>query len=195
MEIKKLRVPERDYIITDSIVDGPGLRTTIFVQGCPHNCPGCHNPQTHDFNAGKLIDIEDIYKVIKLNKGVKGITFSGGEPFCQALAFSELAKRLKEDGYKIAVYSGWTFEELIQKNIPGAIDLLKNIDILIDGKFDKTQRSLDISFRGSKNQRILNVPKSLIENKAVWTEDPSWLVKEMSGFDIFPAKNIKEFGK
>lgn len=195
MEIKKLRVPEKDYIITDSIVDGPGLRTTIFVQGCPHNCPGCHNPQTHDFNAGKLIDIEDIYKVIKLNKGVKGITFSGGEPFCQALAFSELAKRLKEDGYKIAVYSGWTFEELIQKNIPGAIDLLKNIDILIDGKFDKTQRSLDISFRGSKNQRILNVPKSLIENKAVWTEDPSWLVKEMSGFDIFPAKNIKEFGK
>lgn len=194
METKKLRVPEKDYITTDSIVDGPGLRTTVFAQGCPHNCPGCHNPQTHNFNAGKLVNVEDIYKIIRLNKGVKGITFSGGEPFSQALVFSELAKKLKEDGYNIAVYSGWTFEDLIQKNIPGAIELLENIDILIDGKFDQTQRSLDISFRGSKNQRILDIPKSLSKNKAIWTDDPSWLVKEMGSFDIFPAKNIKEFG-
>lgn len=195
MEIDdKLLVPKNDYLIMDSIVDGPGLRTTLFVQGCPHNCPGCHNPGTHSFTQGQLVSIDSIYNLIKKDTGASGITFSGGEPFMQAEKLSLLAQKLKADGYDIAVYSGFTFEQLFSGNIKGAKALLSNVDILIDGKFDISQRSLEIPFRGSKNQRILDVPSSLEQQRAVWTTNSSWLIKECNTLDEFAPKDIRKFG-
>lgn len=153
-------------IVEDSIVDGPGIRTTIFCQGCPHHCPGCHNPETWEFGVGTKMEEEDILGIVQSNPLCKGVTFSGGEPFAQAEAFAKLAKMLKEKGYEVASYTGFTFEELVD-GTKEQKELLKIIDVLIDGPFIKEQKSLTISFRGSKNQRILNVPASLAAGNAV----------------------------
>ena len=161
-------------IVSDSIVDGPGIRTTIFCQGCPHHCPGCHNPETWDFGCGTMVPVEDLVDVVKANPLCRGVTFSGGEPFAQAAGFARLAKLLKEKGYEVASYSGFTFEELLE----GSEDqkaLLASIDILIDGPFLLAEKSLEIAFRGSRNQRILDVPKSLAEGKAVNVTSGRWL--------------------
>ncbi len=184
-------------LIKDSIVDGPGLRFTIFTQGCPHHCKGCHNPKTHDFKGGKLVTSEYILKEIASDRGATGITLSGGEPFCQAKVLAPLAKQLKQMGYEVASYSGWTFEELNSGKIPFAKELLENIDILIDGKFILEQRSLELSFRGSKNQRIIDVPKSLKAGFAVETNRIDWLGKEytLDKFDEFAPKDIKAMGQ
>ncbi len=160
-------------IVSDSIVDGPGIRTTIFSQGCPHHCPGCHNPETWDFGCGTEIPVEAIVDIVKSNPLCRGVTFSGGEPFAQAAAFAKLAKLLKEKGYEVASYSGYTFEELLE----GSEDqkkLLEAIDILIDGPFLLAEKSLEIAFRGSRNQRILDVQKSLAAGKAVETTSKRW---------------------
>lgn len=156
----------------ESIVDGPGIRYVIFVQGCPHHCEGCHNPQTHDFNGGRIEKFEEIIKSIKKNPLISGVTFSGGEPFCQSEALSELADEIKALGLNILTYSGFTFEELLKlgEKTPSVIDLLEKTDILIDGKFVLAQKSLMLKFRGSKNQRILDVKKSLEQNTAVLAE-------------------------
>lgn len=184
-------------LVKDSIVDGPGLRFTIFTQGCPHHCKGCHNPKTHDFKGGKLVTSEYILKEIASDRGATGITLSGGEPFCQAKVLAPLAKQLKQMGYEVASYSGWTFEELNSGKIPFAKELLENIDILIDGKFILEQRSLELSFRGSKNQRIIDVPKSLKAGFAVETNRIDWLGKEytLDKFDEFAPKDIKAMGQ
>ena len=161
-------------IVSDSIVDGPGIRTTIFSQGCPHHCPGCHNPETWDFGCGTDMPVEAIVDIVKSNPLCRGVTFSGGEPFAQAAGFAKLAKLLKEKGYEVASYSGYTFEELLE----GSEDqktLLESIDILIDGPFLLSQKSLEIAFRGSRNQRILDVKKSLAAEKAVETTSKRWL--------------------
>ena len=161
-------------IVSDSIVDGPGIRTTIFCQGCPHHCEGCHNPETWDFGCGTTVPVEDLVDVVKANPLCRGVTFSGGEPFAQAAGFAKLARLLKEKGYEVASYSGYTFEELLE----GSDDqkaLLAAIDILIDGPFVLAERSLEIAFRGSRNQRILDVQKSLAAGKAVPTTSPRWL--------------------
>ena len=161
-------------IISDSIVDGPGIRTTVFSQGCPHHCPGCHNPETWDFGCGTDISPEAIVSIVKSNPLCRGVTFSGGEPFAQAAGFAKLADLLKEQGYEVASYSGYTFEELLE----GSEDqkkLLESIDILIDGPFLQAHKSLEIAFRGSSNQRILDVKKSLAESKAVETTSKRWL--------------------
>ena len=161
-------------IVGDSIVDGPGIRTTIFSQGCPHLCPGCHNPETWDFGCGTQIPVEDIVDIVRSNPLCRGVTFSGGEPFSQAAGFAKLAALLKELGYEVASYSGFTFEELLE----GTEDqkkLLENIDILIDGRFILAEKSLEIAFRGSRNQRVLDVKKSLAEGKAVETASKRWL--------------------
>ena len=165
---------ELSGIVSDSIVDGPGIRTTIFAQGCPHHCPGCHNPETWDFGCGTLIPAEAVVEIVQSNPLCRGVTFSGGEPFAQAAEFAELAAQLKEKGYEVASYSGYTFEELLD----GTEDqkkLLKQIDILIDGRFLLAEKSLEIAFRGSRNQRILDVPKSLTAGKAVETASKRWL--------------------
>ena len=161
-------------IVSDSIVDGPGIRTTIFCQGCPHHCPGCHNPETWDFGCGTQVPVEDLLDVVRSNPLCRGVTFSGGEPFAQAAGFAKLAKLLKEKGYEVASYSGYTFEELLE----GSDDqkaLLASIDILIDGPFLMAEKSLEIAFRGSRNQRILDVKKSLAEGRAVCVTSGRWL--------------------
>ena len=161
-------------IVGDSIVDGPGIRTTVFCQGCPHHCPGCHNPETWDFGCGTPMDEEDILAVVRSNPLCRGVTFSGGEPFAQSAGFARLAKLLKKAGYEVASYSGFTFEELLE----GSEDqrrLLENIDILIDGPFLLEEKSLELVFKGSRNQRILDVPKSLAAGKAVETTSKRWL--------------------
>ena len=161
-------------IVSDSIVDGPGIRTTIFSQGCPHHCEGCHNPETWAFGCGTQVPVEAILEIVKSNPLCRGVTFSGGEPFSQAAAFARLAVLLKEQGYEVASYSGYTFEELLE----GTDDqkkLLESIDILIDGPFLQAQKSLEIAFRGSRNQRILDVPKSLETGRAVETRSGRWL--------------------
>ena len=161
-------------IAQDSIVDGPGIRTTIFCQGCPHHCPGCHNPETWDFGCGTDVPVEDLVDVVRSNPLCRGVTFSGGEPFAQAAGFAKLARLLKEKGYEVASYSGYTFEELLE----GSEDqkaLLQSIDILIDGPFLLAERSLEVPFRGSRNQRILDVKQSLAAGKAVPTTSGRWL--------------------
>ena len=154
-------------IIPESIVDGPGIRYVIFVQGCPHHCPGCHNPQTHPFEGGALRSIEEIAAEIKENPLISGVTFSGGEPMCQAAPLAELAKILRGMGKNILVYTGYTFEQLWQEQDPDRMELLKQCKYLIDGPFLLEEKSLMVKFRGSKNQRILNVQASLEAGAAV----------------------------
>ena len=159
---------------TDSIVDGPGIRTTYFCQGCPHHCEGCHNPETWPFAGGTPMDTDALAEIAVSNPLCRGVTFSGGEPFAQAEGFLELAKVLKAKGYEIASYSGYTFEQLL-RGTPAQRALLEHIDVLIDGPFVLAEKSLELVFRGSKNQRILDVPKSLQSGEAVWTTSPRWL--------------------
>ena len=147
-------------IVEDSIVDGPGIRATIFCQGCPHHCPGCHNPETWEFGCGTHMEVEKIVEIVRSNPLCRGVTFSGGEPFAQAAGFARLAKLLKAHGYEVASYSGYTFEQLLRGN-DAQKALLENIDILIDGPFLQDQKTLETPFRGSRNQRILDVKKSL----------------------------------
>ena len=158
----------------NSITDGPGLRFGVFCQGCNHHCPGCHNPETHEFGVGTKVDVEDIYKMIKKDPIVCGVTFSGGEPFDQAEGFYHLAKLLKADGYELAAYSGYTYEQLTRNTEDYKYKLLSLLDILVDGPFVLAKRSLSAGFRGSTNQRVLNVPASLANGKATWEESARW---------------------
>ena len=161
-------------IVSDSIVDGPGIRTTIFSQGCPHHCPGCHNPETWAFGCGTDVPVEALVDIVKSNPLCRGVTFSGGEPFAQAAGFAKLAAALKAEGYEVASYSGYTFEELLEGS-EAQQQLLSVIDMLIDGRFVLAEKSLEIAFRGSRNQRILDVKKSLAAGKAVETTSKRWL--------------------
>ena len=176
MEMKTLRLAG---VIRESIVDGPGIRMTIFGQGCPHHCEGCHNPETHDPNGGYISHPENILKAIDQNPLLQGVTFSGGEPFVQAEAFAELGAEIKKRGLHIVTYSGYTFERILEgaeRGLPGWKELLAVTDILIDGKFILAEKSLNLLFRGSKNQRLINVPKSLEKGETVL-----WNPEEESG--------------
>lgn len=159
-------------MIGESIVDGPGIRFVVFAQGCKHNCPGCHNPQTHSFTGGKLVSIESIIDEIKKDPLLDGVTISGGEPFEQALALSELAHRVRKMGLNVMTYTGYTFEELIEGSgqKEGWDKLLSETDILVDGPFEIDKKSLLLKFRGSQNQRIIDVKKSLDEKRPVIME-------------------------
>lgn len=154
-------------VVKESIVDGPGIRFVVFAQGCKHHCPGCHNPETHDFDSGNLVDIDAIINEMKKNPLLDGITLSGGEPFEQPEAFSELANRSRALGYHVMTYTGYTYETLLEKKDEKRIRLLENIDILVDGKFELEKKSMMLKFRGSKNQRIIDVKKSRCENDVV----------------------------
>ncbi|HNZ99280.1 anaerobic ribonucleoside-triphosphate reductase activating protein [Ruminococcus sp.] len=157
--------------VNDSIVDGPGIRFTVFVQGCPHNCKGCHNPQTHDFSGGTLTTTEELLDKIKSNPLLDGVTFSGGEPFCQAEALSELGKEIKKLGLNIVTYTGYTFEQLYNDRKKNHWqELLEVTDVLIDGPFILEQKDWEIKFRGSSNQRYIDCQKSLAEGIAIETE-------------------------
>ena len=160
-------------LVSDSIVDGPGIRTTIFSQGCPHHCPGCHNPETWAFGCGTTVSVEAIVEIVKSYPLCRGVTFSGGEPFSQAAVFAKLAVLLKKQGYEVAAYSGYTFEELLAGS-EAQKQLLEVLDILIDGPFLQAEKSLEIAFRGSRNQRILDVPASLAAGEAVCITQGRW---------------------
>lgn len=160
-------------IVTDSIVDGPGLRTTLFAQGCPHHCEGCHNPETWDFSGGTEVSTEAAVEIVKSSPLCRGVTFSGGEPFAQAEGFAEIAKALKEKDYEVASYSGYTFEELLD-GTDGQKTLLHYLDVLIDGPFLMREKSLEIAFRGSRNQRIINVLESLKAGRVVTIDKGRW---------------------
>lgn len=162
-------------IMEDSIVDGPGLRTAIFAQGCPRRCAGCHNPQSHAFGTGTDWTVDALLAHIRKNPIVRGVTFSGGEPFSQAAPFAELGRRLRQAGYEVAAYTGYTFEALLADGTPAQRALLRTLDILIDGEFILAQRNLDLRFRGSANQRILDVPQSLAAGRAVWCTAERWV--------------------
>ncbi len=157
-------------IANDSIVDGEGIRMTIFTQGCPHHCPQCHNPQTHSFTEGYSSDTDHIIAMMAENPLLDGITLSGGEPMEQPKACCILAEGAKKLGLNVWLYTGYTWEELLEKNTPSIQALLQKTDVLIDGRFVDSLRSLELVFRGSSNQRIIDVQKSLLQNQVVlWT--------------------------
>ncbi len=150
-------------VINQSVVDGPGIRHVLFLQGCEHHCPGCHNPQTHDRNGGQLRSIQDTVAAITQHPWLAGITFSGGEPFLQPRACIEVIDQLRAQPalahFNYLAYTGFTYErllELAQQN-PAIALFLSRLDILIDGPFILAQRDLNLAFRGSRNQRILNL--------------------------------------
>ncbi len=159
-------------IVQDSIVDGPGLRCTVFTQGCMHNCEGCHNPQTHDPAGGSEISISDVIAQISKNPLTDGLTLSGGEPFMQAGDCAKIARAAHEIGLNVWTYTGYTFEQLaeLKKTDKDIERLLSETDILIDGPFVLSERTLSLKWRGSKNQRILDVKNSLAAGKAVSAE-------------------------
>ena len=152
-------------IIEDTTVDGPGFRTSVYSSGCPHRCPGCHNPQSWDKANGCETDIEDILKVI-LADPFADVTFSGGDPMVQPEGFTALAKAIKEkSGKNIWCYTGFLFEQLFENSQQRA--LLEQIDVLVDGRFVEALKDEQLRFRGSSNQRVIDVPRSLQEGKAV----------------------------
>lgn len=161
-------------VIGDSIVDGPGIRTTIFVQGCCHHCPGCHNPESWAFGEGTDMTVQELLDIVRANPLCRGVTFSGGEPFCQPGPLAVLARELQQRGYEVASYSGYTFEELLA-GTQAQRALLQTLDVLVDGRFVREKRNLDLRFRGSENQRILDVPQSLAAGSAVWYAGERWV--------------------
>lgn len=159
--------------VQDSIVDGPGFRFTLFTQGCPHGCPGCHNPQTHDYAGGQEMTTDEIIKKLLSNPLTDGITFSGGEPFEQASDCAVIARAARDNGLNVWAYSGYTFEKLLEKSSdnPGIQELLSLTDVLVDGPFVLAEKSYNVPWRGSRNQRLVNVPDSLKAGEAVLLEE------------------------
>lgn len=159
-------------IVAESVVDGPGIRYTVFTQGCRHHCPGCQNPQTHDFEGGYLTDTDALFEEMMCDPLVKGMTFSGGDPFEQPAPLAELAAKVHAAGRDVIVYTGYTYEQLLGKaeDEPAVMALLRETDILIDGPFVKSLLNLELRFRGSENQRVIDVPRSLQSGQAVTFE-------------------------
>jgi anaerobic ribonucleoside-triphosphate reductase activating protein len=149
-------------LVTDSIVDGPGYRTSIFTQGCPHHCPGCHNPESHAPDGGTVWTLDDVEKKFSDNPLLNGITLSGGEPFLQPAACAELARRAHQKGLNVWTYTGYLYEKLLEmaKTDAAVGALLNATDVLVDGPFLLAERSLELEFCGSRNQRLIDVPKT-----------------------------------
>ena len=153
----------------ESVVDGPGIRSVIFFQGCPHNCPGCHNPESHNPQGGYTTTTADLLAEIVKTKLIRGVTLSGGEPFEQAEALVELAKGIRAAGLDIVTYTGYLFDDLLKQaeSRPAFRKLLEQTDLLVDGAYMEEQRDLSLAFRGSRNQRLIDCPKSLAANSVV----------------------------
>lgn len=160
----KLRVAG---IVRESVVDGPGFRYVIFAQGCNHRCKGCHNPDTHAVDGGYVVDTENIVEDIEKNRYIDGVTFSGGEPFLQAEAFIDIAEKLGKVNTNIICYTGYTYEELMESKEVSRIKLLGLIDTLIDGPYVEESKDLGLPYRGSGNQRIIDMKSSLSEHTAM----------------------------
>lgn len=143
--------------IYDSIVDGKGLRTTLFFQGCTHHCKGCQNPQTWDMNKIiKLYCVEDLIKEIEDNAINKNVTLSGGDPLCNYDSCLELCKQLKNKNFNIWLYTGFTYEYIINN----FKDILKYVDVIVDGEFIESKKDLNLKYKGSSNQRVIDINKS-----------------------------------
>lgn len=158
----------------DSIVDGPGIRYTVFVQGCPHRCPGCHNPESHDFHGGREATTEEIIAQMKANPLLDGLTLSGGEPMCSPEACTELAEAAVGAGLNVWCYTGFTWEYLIGDRDPARMALLRAVDVLVDGPFHQEERSLELLYRGSRNQRLIDVAKSMQEDRVILWQPKKW---------------------
>jgi anaerobic ribonucleoside-triphosphate reductase activating protein len=159
-------------IIPDSIVDGPGIRYVIFTQGCPHRCPYCHNPETWDFNGGEEYSVKQVLRLLKKQtKKIRGITLSGGEPFLFACEMAEIAQTARLANLDVVTYTGFTYEQLIEKNNNDINALLCASDILIDGIYIHELRSAELKFYGSSNQRIINIPETQKQGKVVLVND------------------------
>ncbi len=154
-------------IVKESVVDGPGFRYVIFAQGCIHGCKGCHNPDTHALDGGYVVDTDSLYEDIKQSRYIDGVTFSGGEPFLQSEAFIHIAEKLKESNINIVCYTGFAFEELLAGKDESRSRLLGLVDMLIDGPYMEELRDIGLAFRGSKNQRIIDVRASLREQRVI----------------------------
>ena len=154
---------------SDSIVNGSGLRTVVWTQGCSHNCLGCHNAKTQDFDGGVLVSIEEVMEVFDEIEGQDGVTLSGGDPFFQVDACVELCKEFRKRNLNIWAYTGFTYEQIISNK--KLKSLLLELDVLIDGKFELDKRSFAVSFIGSSNQRIIDVKKSLEQGNVVLCEE------------------------
>lgn len=154
-------------MVNDSIVDGPGLRLAVFMQGCPYRCPGCHNPQTHDVSGGQTADTQDVLAKLKSNPLLDGLTLSGGEPLVQPQAAAVMAEQARGLGLNVWCYTGSTFEEIIKTKDEAVNRLLSLLSVLVDGPFIEAQKSLDVAWRGSSNQRLIDVPASLKQGKTV----------------------------
>ncbi len=173
VEMKKgfvrLAVPK---IQEDSIVDGEGIRSVIWFQGCPHHCESCHNPETWDFNEGFEISLDDVKKQIDELEFQAGVTFSGGDPMCQIEALVELASYVKEKGMNVWVYTGYVYDDIVKlsESNPLYRKVLDYIDVLVDGPFVLKLKSFDVPFRGSSNQRLIDVAKTLEKGKVITLE-------------------------
>lgn len=155
-------------ISKESVVDGSGIRYTVFFQGCSHGCPGCHNPDTWDPEGGEEMTLHELLEKLPVYPLINGITLSGGDPFLQAVTAAELAACFKRADLSVWVYTGYTWEELLERwEEPGFEKLLVNTDVIVDGPFKRELRSLNLPFRGSANQRLIDVPASLADAKLV----------------------------
>lgn len=161
-------------MVNDSIVDGPGLRLTIFTQGCEHLCPGCHNPETHDPTGGRDEDTNAIIARIQKNPLLSGITFSGGDPMLQPAPCTLIARAAHAAGLNVWIYTGFTLEALLEQANPARMALLKQTDVLVDGPFILAERSLELKFCGSRNQRLIDVQKTLASGSLVLWTPASW---------------------
>jgi len=154
---------------SDSVVDGLGIRTVIWTQGCSHNCPFCQNPSTHAFDGGEEFTLDSIFEELDNLKNQDGITLSGGDPLFQIEAVTEIAKYAKKIGLNVWCYTGFTYESILnmgQKN-KKYLELLNYVDVLVDGKFENDKKDLNLLFRGSSNQRLIDVSKTLRYKKIV----------------------------
>ena len=148
-------------VVPESIVDGPGYRLAVFVQGCPHGCPGCHNPGTHDVHGGYLGSTDEIIAQMGKNPLVRGVTLTGGEPMLQSAALLEVANAAKNRGMNVWCYTGFTLEALLRENNPDRAALLGAVDVLVDGPYIAHERSLDLLYCGSRNQRLIDMKQTL----------------------------------
>ena len=154
-------------VIRESIVDGPGLRFVLFTQGCTHNCEGCHNPATHALDGGYEIEAERVLTEFFKNPLLKGITLSGGEPFLQARDLIPIAKAVREGKKDVVIYTGYTLEALRAMNNADVNELLENCDVLVDGAYIEELKDIRLKFRGSANQRVIDVQKTLEKGECV----------------------------
>jgi anaerobic ribonucleoside-triphosphate reductase activating protein len=151
----------------ESVTDGPGMRVTVFFQGCEHHCPGCHNPQTWDRNGGAEYELAEVFDMLRDNPMISGITLSGGEPFLQPEAALELAREFHAHGKNVWTYTGFLWDHLLKENDPLRMALLCECDVLVDGPFKQAERIPGLVFRGSANQRIIDVKSSLLQNQLI----------------------------